>query len=59
MEIGDKVICNIDGVCGEIVKIYKPTACEKQIMVRTHDGRTYHAPYPLWRKEVKGGREYD
>lgn len=48
MNIGDEVICNT-GVCGVIVKIYTPTASAQQIMVRTGDGRLYHAPYYMWR----------
>lgn len=49
MELGDKVIC-CTGVSGTIVKIYTPTASAPQIMVRTGDGRLYHAPYNTWRK---------
>ena len=48
MRIGDKVICVLNGIRGEIVKIYTPTASAKQIMVRTQDGRLYHAPYYYW-----------
>ncbi len=49
MEVGDKVIC-VTGVKGIIVKIYAPTASALQIMVRTDDGRLYHAPYCMWSK---------
>lgn len=45
MNIGDKVICVLSGVSGVIVKTYTPTASAPQIMVRTKDGRLYHAPY--------------
>ena len=41
MNIGDKVVCVLSGVCGVIVKIYTPTASAPQIMVRTGDGRLY------------------
>lgn len=50
MEIGDKVYCWVTGVKGKIVKIYIPTASSPQIMVRTDDGRLYHAPYSTWEK---------
>lgn len=50
MKIGDKVVCST-GVKGIIIKIYTPTASQKQIMVRTTDGRLYHAPYIMWNKE--------
>lgn len=50
MEIGDSVICTMTGVQGVIVKVYTPTASEKQIMVRTVGGRLYHAPYRMWVK---------
>lgn len=49
MNIGDRVICST-GVKGTVIKIYRPTASEEQIMVRTDDGRMYHAPYHMWRK---------
>ena len=51
MNIGDKVVCVLSGVCGVIVKIYTPTASAPQIMGRTGDGRLYHAPYNTWRKQ--------
>lgn len=51
MEIGDRVVCIISGVRGVITKIYTPTASAMQIMVRTDDGRMYHAPYSMWRLE--------
>lgn len=47
--IGERVICSVNGVVGDIIKFYTPTACEKQIMVRTLDGRNYHAPISMWR----------
>lgn len=52
MNIGDKVFCVLSGVCGVIFKIYTPTASERQIMVRTGDGRLYHAPYSTWRERT-------
>ena len=33
--IGERVICSESGVVGDIIKFYKPTAYEEQIMVRT------------------------
>lgn len=47
--IGERVICSENGVVGDIVKFYKPTASEEQIMVRTLDGRKYHAPVRTWK----------
>lgn len=48
-EIGDRVINKWSGVKGNIIKIYKPTACEEQTMVITNDGRKYHAPTREWK----------
>lgn len=42
--IGDRVIQIEDGVIGEVIKIYKPTACNYQTMILCDDGRKYHAP---------------
>lgn len=50
MEIGDKVFCTLTGVKGTIVKMYTPTASAPQIMVKTNDGRLYHASYDAWIK---------
>lgn len=44
IKIGDRVICYQEGVKGVVVKQYFPTACEQQTMIRTDDGRLYHAP---------------
>lgn len=46
--IGERVICSESGVIGDIIKFYKPTASEEQIMVRTLDGLEYHAPARTW-----------
>lgn len=43
-DIGDRVIQIDDGVVGEVIKIYKPTACNYQTMILCDDGRKYHAP---------------
>lgn len=60
MEIGDCVVCIVSGVRGVITKIYTPTASARQIMVRTDDGRLYHAPYSTWRLEaLKDGSTTD
>lgn len=53
MNPGDRVICIVSGVRGVITKIYIPTASVMQIMVRTDDGRLYHAPYNTWVKEAQ------
>lgn len=47
--IGERVICSESGIVGDIIKFYKPTASEEQIMVRTLDGRKYHAPARTWK----------
>ena len=47
--IGERVICSESGVIGDIIKFYKPTASEEQIMVRTLDGLEYHAPARTWK----------
>jgi len=47
--IGERVICSESGVVGDIIKFYKPTASEEQIMVRTLDGLEYHAPARTWK----------
>ena len=44
IQIGDKVMCIESGVKGIVVKKYYPTACEEQTMIKTDDGRLYHAP---------------
>ena len=60
MKIGERVVCMLSGVSGVITKIYTPTASEMQIMVRTDDGRLYHAPYSTWRLKVpKDGTKSD
>ena len=48
LKIGDLVVCKESGVIGTRTKFYKPTACAEQIMVRTRDGREYHAPADTW-----------
>ena len=52
MQIGDRVICLVSGVRGVIIKIYTPTASAIQIIVRTYDGRLYHAPYSTCKFET-------
>lgn len=44
IKIGDYVTCIASGVTGFVVKKYFPTACEEQTMIKTLDGRLYHAP---------------
>lgn len=43
-DIGDRVIQIDDGVIGEVIKFYVPTACKQQTMILCDDGRKYHAP---------------
>lgn len=50
IKLGDRIICRTTGVTGTCVKFYRPTASEEQIMIRTDDGRLYHAPKHLWIK---------
>lgn len=52
-ELGDTIICESTNVVGKTIRFYKPTACEEQVMVRTEDGRKYHAPTRMWRKITK------
>lgn len=50
LKFGDYVFCTETGVRGRIVKFYKPTGGEKQILVNTDDGMgQYHAPARLWK----------
>lgn len=49
-DIGDRIICTESGVVGICTKIYIPTACGEQAMVRTDDGRMHHAPSLTWKK---------
>lgn len=55
-EIADLVICRETGVVGRVIKFYVPTASEEQTMVRTLDGRKYHAPTRMWEKYNMSGR---
>lgn len=48
IKIGDRVICIESGVRGVVEKFYTPTACAEQTMVKTSDGRLYHAPTSTW-----------
>jgi len=49
LSVGDWAVCMESGVIGQIIKFYIPTACEEQTMVRTPDGRHYHAPTRIWK----------
>lgn len=49
-DIGDRVVCVLSGVVGEVIRFYFPTACPEQTMVLTDDGRKYHAPTTEWKK---------
>lgn len=52
MNNGDIVANKINGIVGKVIKKYRPTASEEQIMVETLDGRKYHAPVSDWVKLV-------
>ncbi len=52
--VGDTVICKLSGAIGTVLKFYVPTACAEQTMVRTADGRQYHAPASEWEKVQTG-----
>lgn len=52
IQIGDKVVCIESGVKGIVVKQYYPTACEEQTMIKTDDGRLYHAPTHTFFKDL-------
>lgn len=47
--IGERVFCSVSGVIGDVIKMYRPTASEPQLMVKTLDGSKYHAPISMWR----------
>ena len=49
-DVGDRIVCISSGIVGICTKIYVPTACGEQTMVRTDDGRMYHAPSGEWRR---------
>ena len=58
---GDKVICRESGVYGAVIKFYTPTACEEQTLIRTDDGRKYHAPtriFDVCTNGLKPGKVY-
>jgi hypothetical protein len=48
INIGDKVICSESEVVGMGIRFYHPTSCEEQTLVKTEDGRRYHAPTSMW-----------
>ena len=58
ISIGDRAVCVVSGVVGTVTKKYRPTASEPQIMVRTDDGRLYHAPEKEWRKWTDNDERY-
>lgn len=43
IKVGDRVISYPKGIKGVVIKQYFPTACGQQTMIRTDDGRLYHA----------------
>lgn len=50
MRNGDIVANKINGIVGTVIKTYTPTACGEQVMIKTLDGRKYHAPTVTWVK---------
>lgn len=44
IKVGDRVEKLPEGIKGVVIKQYYPTACAEQTMIRTDDGRLYHAP---------------
>jgi len=54
LKFGDWVVCTESGVVGRIINFYTPTSCEEQIMVKTREGRRYHAPKRLWKHYLFG-----
>lgn len=50
MQKGDLVAHKENGIVGTIIKEYKPTGAERQIMIKTLDERQYHAPMEEWVK---------
>ncbi|MEG1932084.1 MAG: hypothetical protein RR075_03130, partial [Pygmaiobacter sp.] len=58
MKIGDKVYIPSNEISGTVVKQYYPTACEQQTMIRTEDGRFYHAPTRMFSMQEKESAGY-
>lgn len=50
MKKGDLVAHKENGIVGIVIKEYKPTGAERQIMIKTLDEREYHAPMEEWVK---------
>ena len=43
-EIGSKVYHSEMNITGVILRFYTPTSCAEQTVIRTSDGRRFHAP---------------
>lgn len=53
-DIGDMVISRLNSdIIGKVIRFYTPTACEEQTLIKTLDGREYHAPTSTWVKKTK------
>lgn len=50
MKNGDIVANKTNGIVGTVIKTYKPTGAEYQALIKTLDGREYHAPMSTWVK---------
>lgn len=50
MKNGDIVANKKNGIVGTVIKTYKPTGAEYQVLIKTLDGREYHALMSTWVK---------
>lgn len=48
IHIGQKVINSDTHLVGVVLRFYTPTSCREQTVVKTDDGREYHAPTIDW-----------
>lgn len=53
---GDRIICSESGVIGIALRFYTPTSCSEQTVVRTGDGREYHALTSTWKLSFEGNK---
>lgn len=50
MKNGDIVANKKNGIVGTVIKTYKPTGAEYQVLIKTLGGRECHAPMSTWVK---------
>lgn len=55
-EIGSKVYHSESNITGVILRFYTPTSCEEQIVIRTSDGRMFHAPTNEFKSYISGNK---